>query len=72
MFHRLWQRLSQPIRNAIVALEQVVAFVAEDAEWREFRAAIGVDEEQEVQAALLVRLATVLGNVGCDDGGLRD
>ena len=60
------QRLRQPIDDAIVAIEHVVPLVAEDAERRELRAPVGVDEEQKVEAALLIGLETVLGDVGRD------
>src|SRR4030095_5844972 len=59
-------------RDGIVAPQQVGALVAEDAERCEFRSPIGMDEQQEIERALLRRVQTVFGLVGFDDCGPGD
>jgi hypothetical protein len=46
---RLGQQAGQPVDHALIALDHVKALVAEHAEGVELRAAVGVDEEKEVQ-----------------------
>jgi hypothetical protein len=72
VLNRPGQRPRQSLDNAIIAIEHVIALVAEDAEWCEFRATVGVDDEQKVQTALPVRLEAVLSDVGFTDGGFRN
>ena len=56
----------------IVAVEQVVALIAEDPEWGELRAPIGMNEQQEVETALLIRFEAELGDVRSADRGFGD
>src|SRR5262245_44898191 len=60
----------QTRRDLLIAADDVIPLVAEDTEWRESRAPVGVDEQQEVQTALLVDLEAILDRVGDVDDRL--
>ena len=58
--------------DPIIAVEDMVAFVAENSERRELRTPVGMDEEKKIQATLLLDLQAVFGFVSLLDDRLYE